>query len=71
MKQNVGIVVLVTLGALAGFGYYYFVGCATGTCVITGNPVVSTLYGGLIGFLIAGILPIEKKQKDHSDLGDS
>jgi len=38
-------------GALVGFGYYYFVGCQTGTCPLTSNPYISTAYGALVGFL--------------------
>lgn len=31
-------------GALLGFGYYYFIGCRSGTCTITSNPYISTAY---------------------------
>ncbi len=40
------------LGAAAGFGYYWFVGCRTGTCPITGNPYISTAYGAFVGLLL-------------------
>lgn len=40
----------VTLGAIAGYSYYYYVGCS-GSCPISGNPYVSTLYGAFAGFL--------------------
>ena len=38
---------LFTLGgALLGLGYYAFVGCSTGSCAITSNPLsFYTLYG--------------------------
>jgi FtsH-binding integral membrane protein len=39
----------LALGAIAGYAYYYFVGCASGTCAITSNPVYSTLYAALMG----------------------
>jgi rhodanese-related sulfurtransferase len=39
-------------GAAAGFAYYYYIGCISGTCPIQTNPWLSTLFGGLIGFLI-------------------
>lgn len=39
-------------GALAGYAYYYFVGCASGTCAITSSPLNSTLYGSLMGALL-------------------
>ena len=46
------LVVSIVLGALAGFAWYRFVGCRTGTCAITSNPYLSTLYGALMGFLV-------------------
>ncbi len=50
------------LGAVGGYCYYHFVGCATGACAITSNPVISTLYGGVIG-LLAGFIIIPEKKK--------
>ena len=47
------ILIGVGVGALLGFLYYRFVGCATGACPITRNPFISTLYGALIGALVA------------------
>lgn len=44
----------ILLGAAGGFAYYYFVGCATGTCPITSNPYISTGYGAVIGLVLAG-----------------
>lgn len=41
----------VAIGAGLGYGWYYFVGCRSGSCPISGNPYISTLYGALIGFL--------------------
>lgn len=40
------------LGCIAGYLYYHFVGCASGTCAITSSPLNSTLYGGLMGALL-------------------
>lgn len=45
----------ITLGAVAGFLYWKFVGCSSGTCMITSKPINSTLYGAVMGFLVAGI----------------
>jgi hypothetical protein len=42
----------IALGALAGYLYYYFVGCASGTCAITSRPLNSTLYGAMMGDLL-------------------
>jgi len=42
-------------GALVGFLYQHFIGCRTGACPLTSNPFVSTLYGGLVGLLVARV----------------
>ena len=39
-------------GALLGFLYYQFIGC-NGSCHITGNPYISTLYGAGLGLIWA------------------
>ena len=48
------LVIGVVLGVLLGYGVYRFIGCSTGTCPITSNPWVSTIYGMVIGGLFAG-----------------
>jgi hypothetical protein len=47
-------IVLILLGAVAGLAYQRVIGCRTGTCPITSNPYISTLYGALLGFLLSG-----------------
>jgi hypothetical protein len=42
----------VLLGGAAGFAYYAFIGCASGTCPITSSPYISTGYGALIGIIL-------------------
>ena len=37
---------------IAGFLYYHFVGCASGTCAITSNPYMSVIMGGFFGFFM-------------------
>lgn len=53
----------VIAGAGLGFAYYYFIGCSSGSCPISSNPYVSTLYGGLVGFLMA--IPSKKKTEKN------
>lgn len=57
------IIVGVFAGAIAGYLYYYFVGCASGTCAITSSPVNSTLYFALLGGLVMNILKPEPKKE--------
>lgn len=42
----------VIIGAFAGYLYYKNVGCVNGTCAITANRYVSTIYGAVMGGLI-------------------
>ena len=59
MKTNLKkwlIPLLFTLGgALVGLAYYYLVGCTTGSCAITANPINSMVYMGLLGWLLSGV----------------
>ena len=52
----------IAIGALAGYGYYFYVGCASGTCAITSKPLTSTLYGALMGGLIFNMFVKETKK---------
>jgi len=49
------------LGAIAGWCYWRFMGCASGNCAITSHPLNSSLYGAVMGVLAAGILKKEKE----------
>lgn len=42
----------ILIGAIAGYFYYFYVGCVSGTCAITSKPLNSTLYGALMGGLV-------------------
>ena len=52
----------VIIGAVGGYAYYHFIGCASGTCAITSKPLNATLYGSLMGGLLFNIfVPNPKK----------
>ncbi|MBS1644724.1 MAG: hypothetical protein JST36_06755 [Bacteroidetes bacterium] len=51
LKYKLSLLGLV-IGAVGGFAYYYFVGCKSGTCAITSQPLNSTAYGALMGTLL-------------------
>jgi hypothetical protein len=58
-KYKLNIIGVIT-GAIGGYLYYYFVGCATGTCPITSKPFNSSLYGAIMGGLIVDLFKKEK-----------
>ena len=51
------------LGAIAGYLYWKYVGCLTGTCAITSNPVRSTFYFAILGALLFSLFKKDQKQK--------
>mgnify|MGYP003423813024 FL=1 len=55
-------IVPVLGGAIAGYAYYYYVGCNRG-CAITGNQFISTAYGAFAGFLFVDWKSIFNKNK--------
>lgn len=55
----------IFIGAIAGYLYYYFVGCASGTCAITSKPLNSTLYGGMMGGLLLNLFKKEKSKTEE------
>lgn len=52
--MTVRIIIGLVLGGVAGFGFYKLVGCPTGACPLSRNPWVSTIYGMVLGALVAG-----------------
>jgi hypothetical protein len=42
----------IIIGGLGGFLFFYFVGCKSGSCAITSNPISSILMGSFLGFFI-------------------
>jgi len=55
------------LGAIAGFTYWKYVGCITGTCAITSNPFSSTIYGAIMGSLFLSIFTKSPKKQIQND----
>jgi len=53
----------ILIGAVGGYAYYYFVGCASGTCSITSKPLNSALYGALIGGVLFSSFEKKKLKK--------
>ena len=52
-KVNKRVITGAIIGGGIGFLVGYFGKCASGTCPLTGNPIVSTIIGALLGALIA------------------
>lgn len=51
-RRAMKLAIFVLVGAVAGYLYYRLVGCRSGACPITSSPIISTLYGAMIGLLL-------------------
>ncbi len=60
-KKHYLKIIGVLTGAIAGYMYYHFVGCASGSCPITSNPYMSVAYGALMGYFVFDLF----KKKEH------
>ncbi len=48
------LILFVLGGATVGFAYQRLNGCRSGTCPLTSNPYIATLYGAVVGLLASG-----------------
>lgn len=56
----------IILGAIGGYIYYRTVGCTTGACPLQSSPWTMILWGGLLGYLVAGLFR-KTKMKEKAD----
>jgi hypothetical protein len=61
------IIIGMIAGAAGGYAYYTFVGCSSGGCAITSNPVNSTIYGAIMGGLFFDLFRKPNKQKNQEN----
>jgi predicted membrane metal-binding protein len=57
----------LTVGAIGGYLYYYFIGCSSGTCPITSNPYISIVYGAIMGYLLLDLFKKKENKVDGSN----
>ncbi len=60
LRNNLIVIAGVLLGALGGFTYWKYIGCLSGSCAITSDPVNSTLYGSMLGGLFLSLFKKDK-----------
>ncbi|HOZ95489.1 MAG TPA: hypothetical protein PLS07_00170 [Niabella sp.] len=63
IKKNSLVIIGILVGAIAGFLYWKYIGCADGSCTITSRPLNSTAYGAMMGGLLFSIFQKEKPAK--------
>lgn len=57
----------VAFGIIAGFSYWFFIGCETGQCPITSLWYNTSAYGGLMGGLLGSMVFSIVEGKDQEE----
>ena len=52
------------IGAGVGWVYWFFIGCSSGSCIISSKPVNSMLYFGVLGAFVLGLFKKENKKQE-------
>lgn len=61
-KKYLLVITGVFAGAIAGYLYWEFAGCSSGSCPITSHPANSTIYGSIMGGLLLSIFQNNKNK---------
>lgn len=71
MNSNTKLFVIwgiaAVVGATAGFVYWYFIGCNSGSCAITSSPVNSSIYGGIMAILLVNVFDKQKTKPENEN----
>jgi FtsH-binding integral membrane protein len=55
-KTYLWIIAAFTLaGVISGYAYYAYIGC-NGSCPLQSNPYLSMVWGGVLGYLLPGVV---------------
>jgi len=60
-KNRLALAGVVT-GAIFGFFYWKWVGCSSGTCMISSKPLNSSVYFAVMGGLVFSMFKKESKE---------
>ncbi len=60
----------IILGGIAGYVYYIEVACKSGSCPLTSNPWISTIWAAVIGYLIADMFNKHDNEKPKREKPD-
>jgi hypothetical protein len=71
LKDNLLVIIGGIGGGVGGYLYWLKIGCTSGSCPITSSPLMSTIWGIIMGGLILSMFkrnePQHKIQDDHKN----
>ena len=62
IKEHALTITGVVIGAVGGYLSWHYIGCLSGTCPITSSPIMSTIWGAIIGGLLLSMFKKDKKE---------
>jgi hypothetical protein len=68
-KHKFGLLLIIP-GIIAGYLYWKYVGCASGTCPITSNWHTMLGFGALIGYFIGDSIDDVIKKRKSKEVSD-
>lgn len=69
-KYWIYIIAGTLAGIIAGYAYFYFIGCRSGACPMRANPYYNMLLGGLLGYIVTDWIvtaAFRRKNKAEND----
>jgi hypothetical protein len=67
LKKQALTITGILIGSVAGFLYWKYIGCSTGTCYIQSNPFRMTVYGALMGGLLLSMFQPKTNKHPHEN----
>ena len=69
MNKRVLYILGISVGSILGFLYWYYIGCASGTCPLTAKWYSSSAFGAIFGYLIIGqIIDMKNKNRENEQI---
>lgn len=65
IKRYIILIAGTLAGVIAGYLYFYFIGCRSGACPLRANPYYNMLLGGLLGYIVTDWI-LSALRKRHS-----
>lgn len=59
---------MLPVGAIAGYAYYAYIGCASGACAMASDGLFMTTYGGILGYFIGGVFQPRKNNEQKNTI---